>query len=116
MPVAILQRYKIKSDYHFNTNVTVILEANYISKIAREKICKTTSGNELSVGKETKYRMVFEERRMGNNVVPGSCVEGERRGRNTGKGRCTLHEAEVKRILLNCLGNYKFRMNFLNKK
>ena len=47
------------------------------------------------------YRMVLEERRKGKGVVPGRCVPSERTERNTGKGRCTLHEAEVKRKLLN---------------
>ena len=100
MAVAILQRYKIKSDYHLNTNVTVILEAKYFNKIVRGKLCKTISGNELSVDKNIIYRMVFEQRRKRNNVVPGRYVESERTGRNTAIGRCILRETDVIHILL----------------
>jgi len=83
--------------------VTVILEAKYYSKIVRGKLCKTTSGNELPVGLKIVCRMLFEERKKWNSVVPCRCVASERTGRNTGKGRCTLSESEVKRLRLNFL-------------
>lgn len=60
--------------------------------------------------------MVFEERRKWNSVVPGRCVASERTGRNIGKGRCTLREAEVKRIWLNFWETVNLEWNFLNKK